>query len=462
MTGEKVIIEAKHLEPASPAPVRKFSAPRAGLILGHLPQFARNPLEFLERCAKYHGDVVPLRFLHRRVLLLNHPDHIEQVLTAQSKHFRKTIGYRTPFMRSLFGQGLLTSEGTLWTQQRRLAQPAFHRDRIAGYANIIVQFAHETLSNWRAGERIDIHAAVMKLTTRVIVRTLFNAEVPPAIAQLNDASEVVLREFSQQYRLWRFIRILFADKGSRRFKEVLGEIDSFIYRLIDERRSTGENPGDLLSMLLAARDESGAGMSDRQLRDELVTLMVAGLDTTALAVSWSMFLLAKSPAAQTKIRAEIKQVLGGRPPTFTDLPQLRFTDAVLKESMRLYPPAWIVGREALSECQIGGMTIRPGTSVIMSQWLKHRDPRYFSDPLAFRPERWLDDSAKALPKFAYFPFGGGPRVCIGNTFAQMESSLTLACILQQFGFSCAPNYDVPLWPSITLQPQGGIWLQLEA
>jgi cytochrome P450 len=230
--------------------------------------------------------------------------------------------------------------------------------------------------------------------------------------------------------------------------------------LIRERRKTGENPGDLLSMLLGARDESGQGMDDQQLRDELVTLMVAGLDTTALAVSWSLYLLAKNPLELMPLRQEIRNIIGDRPPAFSDLPQLRATDAVLKESMRLYPPGWIIGREAIADCEVGGRRIRKGSSIIVSQWLKHRDERHFPAAQAFRPARWLDGSQATLPKFAYFPFGGGPRICIGNTFAMMEGTLVLATIFQKFRVSCPPKYEVKPWPSITLQPQGGIKLQL--
>ena len=253
---------------------------------------------------------------------------------------------------------------------------------------------------------------------------------------------------------------LLPSPGSRRFDQVLREIDEFIFGLIREGRRSGQDQGDLLSMLLLARDESGTGMSDRQLRDELVTLMVAGLDTTALAVSWALFLLARHPEAQLRLKAEVDQVLGERSPTFAELPQLRFADAVLKESMRLYPPAWLIGREAMNDCEVGGQSIKRGESIILSQWLVHRDLRHFPDAAAFRPERWLEASISDLPKFAYFPFGGGPRVCIGNNFAVMEGILVLAAIFQRFGVRCESGYTVKPWPSITLQPEGGIWLEL--
>lgn len=342
------------------------SGPKGSFLLGNLKQFGQDPLQFLEQAAEF-GDFVPLRFLNRRVYLLNHPDDIESVLTTQSKKFRKTIGYRTRFMRRLFGQGLLTSEGTLWTQQRRLAQPAFHRERIAGYARVIVQFAEEILSAWQPGETRDLHDNILKLTTRVVVKTLFNAEVPPSIGRLGHASAVVLERFSMQWNLWRLLTALLPTPGWRAFEQVLRKIDAFIMGVIAERRrSNAQDKGDLLSMLLLARDEAGQGMSDQQLRDELVTLMVAGLDTTALAVSSALFLLAKNEAAQQKAAEELEQALAGRSPSFGDVAQLRFADAVLQESMRLYPPAWIVGREPSSDCEVRGQPIRKGRSLIMS------------------------------------------------------------------------------------------------
>lgn len=437
------------------------TGPIGSFLFGNLAEFGQNPLRFLERCAREFGDFVPLRFLHRPVCLLNHPDLIEPVLTTQSRQFRKTMGYRTPFMRRLFGQGLLTSEGELWTQQRRLAQPAFHRERIAGYAHVIVQFTREMASGWQHGQNRDVHEDVLQLTTRVVVKTLFNAEVPPAIEQLGKGSAVVLEQFTKQWSVWRILVALMPTPGSRRFEQVLRELDKFIFTLIREARRGGKDHGDLLSMLLQVRDESGSGMSDQQLRDELVTLLVAGLDTTALAVSWSLYLLAKHPDLQLRMQEEIRQVLGVRLPTFADLPQLRFTEAVLKEAMRLYPPAWTIGREAKNDCEVGGHRIKKGTSLLMSQWLQHRDPRHFSEAETFWPDRWLEDAIKKLPKFAYFPFGGGPRVCIGNTFAIMEGMLVLAAILQQWGVSCDPDYEVEPWASITLQPKGGIWLTVE-
>lgn len=439
----------------------KLSGPKGSLLLGNLPEFGQDPLALLEKCARDHGDFVPLRFINKRIYLLNNPEDIEQVLAAQSKNFRKTLGYRTPFMRRLFGRGLLTSEGEFWTRQRRLAQPAFHRERIASYAKVITDFCERDLANWRPGETRPTHLDMMRLTTEVVIKTLFNSDVPREINQLGEASAAVMERFTLQWSGWRVLLSLLPTPGSRKFEKVMSDLDNFIYGLIRERRASGRDVGDLLSMLLQARDDDGNGMTDQQLRDELTTLMVAGLDTTALTLAWAFYLLSQNPESDQKLFAETQSLLGGRTPTFADLPKLSYADAVVKEAMRLYSAAWIVGREAVNDCDIGGHKIRKGDSLIMSQWLKHRDARYFPEPLKFRPERWQNEEVKKLPKFAYFPFGGGPRVCIGNGFAMMEATLVLACVVRKFRLTSTPGYNVVPWPSITLQPKGGILLNVE-
>jgi len=444
--------------------MRTLAAPKPAFLVGHLPAFGRDPLGFLEHCARDFGDFVPLTFLGRPVLLVNDAEAIEQVLLTRSKSFRKTLGYRTPFMRRLFGEGLLTSEGEFWVRQRRLSQPAFHRDRVASYSNTIVQYTRDMLAAWRSEPSPDgarnVHEEIMKLTTRVVTRTLFDSPVPPEIDEMGEASAVVMRRFSTQWNAFRLLLNLLPTAESRRFKLVMQRLDTYILGLIQQRRAHGKDRGDLLSMLLLSRDDDGSGMNDIQLRDELKTLMVAGLDTTALALSWSLYLLALNPDKQRALQSEINQVAPDkRPLAFADLGQLRYTEAVIKESMRLYPPAWIVGREAIEDCELAGHPVTRGTSVLASQWLKHHDPRHFDRPAEFQPERWLQEMK--LPKMAYFPFGGGPRVCIGSAFAMMESILGLATIMQQFSVTAPRDYRVQPFASITLQPKGGITLKLE-
>jgi cytochrome P450 len=428
--------------------------------MGNLAAFGRDPLNFLESTAREYGDFVPLRFGPRKVFLLNDPADIEQVLATQSKNFKKTLGYRTPFMRRLFGDGLLTSEGEFWTRQRRLAQPAFHRDRIAGYARTIVELSHGMLARWEPGQLRELHADMVRLTTEVVTRTLFNSDVPPEIEQMNSASASVLEHFTKQWSAWRLIFAFVPTPSGRRFEMVMRRLDRYIGGLIQARRAHGGDSGDLLSMLVLAQDEDGSRMTDKQLRDELTTLMVAGLDTTALALSWAFYLLARHPEAEAQLADEIREALGDRPPNLNALSQLPYAEMVIKETMRLYPPAWIIGRESISACEINGKPIPSRASVVMSQWLKHRDPRYFEQPDQFRPERWAEP--RAIPKFAYFPFGGGPRTCIGNSFAMMEAVLVLVTVAQRYRFRPGSKDPVLPWPSITLQPRSGITLQVLA
>lgn len=436
--------------------------PKGTFFGGHLSVFGRDPLALIERCARDYGDFVGLRFVNQPVMLVNDVNAIDFVLSSNSRQFQKTLGYRTPFMRRLFGQGLLTSEGEFWTRQRRLAQPAFHRDRIATYAQAIAQHADELLATWKPGETRSVHLDMMHLTTRVVVRTLFNSDVPREINDLGRASAAVMERFSSQWSAWRILTQFLPSPGSRRFEQVMTNLDNYIYGLIHERRASGKDTGDLLSMLLMARDDDGQGMTDKQLRDELTTLMVAGLDTTALALTWSFYLLSQNPSAEAALSEEIQNVLGDRIPRFEDLPKLRYTEKVIKESMRLYPPAWLVGRRAMQDCEIGGYPVKAGTSVIVSQWLKHRDVRHFENPLQFKPERWNDEAVKSLPKYAYFPFGGGPRICIGYQFAMMEAVLVLAKVAQKFRLAAPQGYTVTPWPSITLQPKNGVLLKVES
>ncbi len=435
--------------------------PKGSWLTGNLTDFGQNPLEFLEKSVRDYGDFVPMRFLHQKIFLLNDPADIEEVLTTQARNFRKTLGYRTPVMRRIFGVGLVTSEGEHWVRQRRLAQPAFHRDRIATYATAITGFTEEMVATWKDGETRDIHHEMMQMTIRVVTKTLFNSPVPPELNDVIASSTVVMERFTTQWKWYRALFGLLPSVMSWRFSRGMRRLDDFIYGLIRERRASGQDTGDLLSMLLQARYEDGSAMSDQQLRDELTTLLVAGMDTTALALSWAFYLLAQNPASVPPLHEELNRVLGGRTPTFADLPQLNYTEMVVKETMRLYPAVWLIAREALQDCHIGGHFVKAGESLFMSQWLKHRDSRYFKEAGRFLPERWRSEEMKQLPKYAYFPFGGGPRVCIGSSFAMMEAVLALATISQKFQLTAAHGYQVIPWPAITLYPKGGVLLQVK-
>ncbi len=444
-----------------PAPTRVLpSGPKGSWLTGHMSDFTGDPLAFLDRCAREHGDFVPVRFLNKKAVIINDHHAIEEIMLTQSRKFVKMTGYQTPFVGRVFGNGLLTSEGSFWVRQRKMAQPAFHRQRISAYAPVIVDFAEEMMRGWKSGETRSIHGDLSHLTGQVIIKALFNAAVPPEIEEFDRLSLEIMQQMSKQRSLIGLLRNLLPNDFSRRFTAMMDRLDATIYRMIEEHRAAGGDCGDVLSMLLDARDDQGQGMTNLQLRDELMTLITAGLDTTVLAMTWSCYLLARNPAAADLMHEELRTVLGGRRPTLADLGTLKYTEAVLREAMRLFPPAWIVTREAAVDCVVGGYPLAKGTAVMMSQWVKHRDGRVFERPEEFNPGRWIDRPAP--PKFAYFPFGGGPRLCIGSGLAMMEAPLGLATICQKFRFECDPTYEVKPWASITLHPEGGMHLRVRA
>ncbi len=435
--------------------------PKGRLLTGNLLDYTRDHLGFLTRCARRYGDVVGLRFVNVHVYLLNHPDHVEYVLVRNNRNFVKSRGERISL--GFLGNGLLTSEGSFWRRQRRLAQPAFHRERIAAYGGVMVERAGRMVAGWRSGEVRDVHEDMGRLTLEIVARTLFGVPLRPAeFEEVGDALATISRRFTGRGGVFFQVPEKVPTPGNLRMRRAIRRLDALIYGIIRDRRASGEDAGDLLSMLLAVRDEeTGEGMTDEQLRDEAMTVFLAGHETTANALSWTWRLLAEHPEVESRLFEELREVLADRSPAVEDLPQLRYTDMVVKESMRLYPPAWAFGREALADCEIGGYHVPAGTQLIMSQWVMHRDPRYYEEPGEFRPERWGDGSAEQLPKYAYFPFGGGPRLCIGQSFAKMETVLLLATIARKFRLHPAPGERVTPQPSITLRPKNGMRMVLE-
>jgi cytochrome P450 len=436
--------------------------PKGNFLLGVMPEFNRDSLAFIERLARDYGDIVSTRFFYVPAYFLYHPDHIEQVLATNSRNFIKPLSFRTPFFQRLVGNGLLTSEGDFWRRQRRLAQPAFHRERISAYARVMVRDTEEMLAGWRDGEIRDTHRDMMRLTMEIVTHTLFKANVSDDADKVARALAVLVEPFSSQATLKWILDNRLPTPTNRRFHKVAAQLDEVIYRIISQRRADGSrDEGDLLSMLLQAHDEDGSQMTDQQLRDEVITLFLAGQETTALTLTWAWYLLAQHPEAETKLWQELEEVLGGRAPEAEDYPRLRFTEMVAKESMRLYPPAYVVGREAVNECEIGGYRVPPKTQLFMAPWVVHRDPRFFDDPNEFRPERWTPEFINNLPKYAYFPFGGGPRVCIGNSFAMMEIVLLLATVAQKFRLGLVTRQPVELHPAMSLRPRNGIRMRID-
>ena len=416
----------------------------------------RDPLRFLRTTRERYGDVVRVAIGPLEVVLMSHPDLVEDVLVTRNRLWQKDR-YLHQTLRPVLGDGLLSSEGDFWRRQRRLAQPAFHRDRIKAYAAIMVQHASRLAAEWRDGELRDVHKDMMHLTLDIVAETLFGASVGHQAEDVGAALESVLAVVSDPLELFFPLLKRLPTPQRRRFDQGVVKLDAIIYGLIEKRRASGVGEtNDLLSMLLHARDEDGSRMSDKQLRDECMTLFLAGHETTALNLSWTWLLLSQHPIVAAKLSRELADVLGDRPATFDDLPNLRYAGHIIAESLRLYPPAWSMGREAREDVEIGGYRITRGEQVWFCPWAIHRDPRWFDDPEQFRPERWEGDFAKSLHRYAYFPFGGGPRLCIGQAFAQMEAVLLLATLARSFRLEVQSSPRPVPQPSVTLRPKHGL------
>src|SRR5215467_2416989 len=418
----------------------------------------QSPLEMFTELARY-GDIVGIRVVNFRNIFVNHPDLIEEVLVGHTRRYYKGRVLRAN--RHVFGEGLLTSEGDFWLRQRRLVQPAFHRARIAAYAETMVEYAQQMLESWRGGEERDVHQEMMRLTLRIVAKTLFDADVASDAQEVGKSLELLL-ELGANFRRTLFVPHWVPTPTNLRIKREIAYIESILYRIIGERRASGRDTGDLLSMLLHTQDEDGSRMTDKQLRDETITLFLAGHETTAASLSWTWWLLGQNPRVEAKLHAELDAALGGRSPSFDDLAKLPYTANVITESMRLYPPAWGLARVVVEDHELGGYPVRKGMGVAMAQWVVHRDPRWYDAPEEFRPERWEDDLLKRIPRFAYFPFGGGPRQCIGNSFAVMEATLILATVAQKFRLRLVPDHPVVPLASITLRPRYGVRVALES
>jgi cytochrome P450 len=429
----------------------------------NLRRFMDEPLPFLEELATRYGDVVPFRVAGRRWLLLHHPADIEACLVAHAAVLGRD-DYSRILQRAL-GSGLLTSEGELWKRQRKLAGAAFTPKRIKGYADAMAAVTARGLDRWTHGRTVNLHEEMSHLTMEVVADVLFGAGVTTEDVQTVAGTMEVFNDYFGR-SLEAFLLPPWAPTPrNRAMKEANARIDRLIYRLIDERRAEAQRGlarGDLLGALVAATDEAG-GMDDRQLRDEAVTLFLAGHETTALALTHALYLLGRHPEAEARALGELEAVLGGRLPTDADLPRLGYLDRVVKESMRLLPPAWVTGREAKEDVEVNGLSIAKGTQLLFAQWTVHRDPRWFADPEAFDPDRFLPERSKDRPRFAYFPFGGGPRVCIGNHFAMMEAVLMLAVLLPRFHVELLPHTRLDFAPAVTLRPAGaGLSVRLAA
>ncbi len=425
----------------------------------------------------FGAGVLPgLTFLHRKygtfvrtrlplqLYFISDPACVEEILVKKPELFRKDRTSR--LLARVVGNGLLVNEGDSWRRQRRLLQPAFHQRQLQSYAAVMVAAAERAVAGWQAGQVRDVHQEMMGVTLNIVAETLFGADVSGDAGRIGGIISGLMEEFGRILGLAAIFQppVWVPTAANRRFRAAARQLDAVILRIIEaRRRETGDSRGDdLLSLLVRARDEEGGAMSDAQVRDEAVTLFLAGHETTALALTYALYLLAALPDRQARLGDELRRVVGDRRPEMGDLENLTYTDAVVLEAMRLYPPAWVVARQALAAVEIGGYSFPKGAEFVMSPWVIHRDRRNFDDPEAFNPERWEGDLARRLPRFAYFPFGGGPRVCIGNRFAMMEAKLVLAVVARRFRFEVTPETKLTLLPSVTLRPRHGIRLRLAA
>jgi cytochrome P450 len=454
---------------APPRPVTHRSArerppgPRSRIPGALVYAMSRDPLAFLTSVAREHGDISSFRLTSESVYLFNHPDLIRDLLVTNQRNFRKGRGIER--MKPLLGEGLLTSEGEYHLRQRRLAQPAFHRHRIAAYGSAMASYAARRADRWTSGRALDLHHEMMAITLAIVGKTLFDADVE---AEANEIGAAVTTAF-ESFNFTLFLP--FGELLERlpipqaiRFRRARARLDATIYRMIAERRASGADRGDLLSMLLLAQDVEGDGgrMTDEQLRDEALTIFLAGHETTANALTWTWYLLSQHPAVEARLHAELLTALGTRPPGADDLPALPYTRMVVAESMRLYPPAWILGRRTIDTFEAAGYSIPPRSIILASQYLMHRDARFFPDPDRFDPDRFTHENQATRPKFSYFPFGGGTRVCIGEQFAWMEAVLVLATIAQRWRFQLVPDHPIALQPIVTLRPKFGMRMVVEA
>lgn len=429
--------------------------PKSRFPGGQMFTFRRDPLAFLGRLRTY-GDVVSYTLGPERVVFVNHPDAIRDVLVTHQRNFTKGRGLA--WIKYFLGEGLLTSEGDFHRRQRRLVQPAFHRQRVATYGTIMTTCGRRTQQRWQPGTTLDMAEEMMHVTLAIASKTFFDADIEADAKDIGTALTTLMEMFPRFMLPFMQLVQKLPLPSNRRAEQARRQLDAIIYRLIKERRASGRDAGDLLSMLLMAQDDEGdgTGMSDQQLRDEAMTLILAGHETTANWLTWTWYLLSQHPDVEARLHAELATVLGGRVPTVDDIPPLSYTRMVLTESLRLYPPAWIIGRRAINDYAIGPYHIPARTLITMSPYVIQHDARYYPDPAVFDPQRWLPATESSHPKFAFFPFGGGPRQCIGESFAWMEATLLLATLAQLWQLRLAPGHTVTLQPLITLRPRDGM------
>jgi cytochrome P450 len=425
--------------------------------LGNVLQVKKDPLEFLAWCGQNYGDIIRLRLVNRSGYLINNPHYIEQVLVTNADNFVKPPG-REPSGTSelLFGEQFMSTDGDFWMRHRRTVQPALHHKRINQYADVMVDYTRRMLSTWTDGETRDVSEDLMRLTLDVIAKTLFSTEVGGDIEKIAAGLNVIMHEITSRMVNPFQVPMRVPTRRNVRFKEAVAQLHEFLNRVIAEH-ADGHAPDDMLSMLLEGRAEDSKSLTEMQWQYEVMTMFIAGYETTALALTWSLYLLSQYPIVADRLQEEVRAVLGDSPPTAADYPRLEYTGQVIKETLRLYPPAWFLGARVASQaCRFGPYEMPAGAMILISPWVTHRDARYFDKPLEFNPGRWSGEASKQLPKYAYFPFGGGPRHCIGYSYAVMEAVMMLATIVQTHRLSHVAGHLAVPEPLITLRPKYGM------
>ncbi len=431
--------------------------PRPLPVVGNMLQFSKDQLGYLEYLQRTYGNMATLYAGKTPIVQLFQPEHVRYILTENPRNF--TNREIAENLQKLIGDGLLTIDGDAHRQQRRLVQPAFHRKRIENYAGIMVQHTEDMLSTWNTEHTLDMAREMQELTLRIVARCLFNVDLSKEVNELGQAFTDMISNPVGMIEGMLGLRIDQPFTAYGRRMAAKRKVDAFIYNLIEQRRAEGGDRGDVLSMLLEDQGEEG-NLNDTQVHDHIMTFVAAGHETTSNALTWTFYLLSQHPQVREKLRNELNTVLGGRAPTLEDTPQLTYTEWVLNESMRMYPPAWVQGRKAIEAFELDGYSFPAGTMVMFSQWILHRRPDIWGDPEVFRPERW--EEGQKVPAWAYFPFGGGPRMCIGMPFAQLEAKLLLATIFQRYTPLIIPgSKKVELDPLITLRPKDGMPMLLQ-
>ncbi len=417
-------------------------------------------LQFSIDSQKTYGSYNYTKFGWIGFYLISDPELIHDILVNQPQNFHKLklIKYALgPFL----GNGLLNSEGDFWKRQRKLAQPAFHSRRIESYADVMVEYTRQMLNTWHTGDTRRLEREMMKLTLNIVSKTLFDADVSGDADHVGELLTRILEASNDRINSVAQLPDWLPLPKTRRMYRDIAELDVILQRFIDERRASGDDKGDLLSMLLQARDDDGSAMDDKQLRDELMTIFLAGHETTAMAMTWTWYLLMQHPQVMSRLKAEVDAALGDRPATMADLANLKYTEMVVKEGMRLYPPAASVGREPIEDTQVGDYMIPKGSLVTLAIYAMHRNPAVFPNPDVFDPERFSPENEKTIPRYGYLPFGGGPRVCIGNSFALMEARLLLVTMIQHAELSLMPGQSIVPKQLVTVRPANGIFVNVK-